>query len=1800
MSLLTALAGFAGLLARDAAPEPPPPPPPAPPQIDAQALYNALLSTGMVGQQTTPFQLYSTRPVDAGDMARIFAPAKPMRGVVPDGVIPMAMDDLNNPMSLYGGYQGITEGMAWLGYPYLAELAQRTEYRRMSETIAKEMTRRWFKLIATGDDDKTDKITALEACMREHKLQEKFALLALLDGFFGRAHLYIDTGVGDDLDQMKLPLLIDPRVIGKNGLKALRVIEPMWCYANRYNANDPLRSDFYLPQSWYVMGKEIHRTRILPFISREMPDMLKPAYSFGGLSLSQMAKPYVDNWLRTRQSVSDLVHSFSTPVLMTNMGSVMNAGASQALQMRAALFNYLRDNNNMMVVDKTTEDFKNVAAPLGSLDHLQAQSQEHISSAVGIPLVVLTGISPSGLNSSSEFELQVWAQWIHANQTSFFDANLKLILDVMQLDQFGEIDPDISHAWEPLEELSEAEKATADKTKADTDVAYINAGVLSPDEVRQNLSGEAESPYPGLDLEGPAPPPPQQEQDPLAGAPGGDPEGGGAPPGPGGPGGPPGTAGGPAGGRPNPIKPTPPREVEAGGSPAATKPNASRDEGGSREVEHTAIKIGENDNAQVHLKPHDELHIKMAADGSLILSGARRDAPFGQDAEFEESNVKRDQSGKFAKSRTYSKTNPPQSSHLHDVEFKSWDAPKDSAGWKKEAETTPHFEEPEMPATGGKKQGAGVIVQEPDGRVWVIHPTNQYGGYSGTFPKGGVDKGDSLHATAIKEAYEESGLHVQLTGYAGDANRGTSVARYYYAKRIGGTPADHGWESEGVTLSPPDELHHHLNTPLDRRMAVAMIPGAHKESPIDTAKMEKTGGKLGSNPGGKYKDSDGKEYYVKDSKSDSHAKNEILASRLYDAAGAPALHVMPATTPDGKLGTATEWQKTEKINPKSEADRTAAQKHFAAHAWLANWDAPGLTHDNQARIDGKMTTLDSGGALLYRAQGGEKGDKFGDDVGEWDTLRSPSNKQAHDLFGSMTPAQLQESASRVVRIPSSHIRNAVNRLGPGSKEERAALAERLIKRRNDIAQRAGGGLQAADSALAWAFDAMIGEWEEEAHPRDEGGKFTAGSGAGEKAEAPAPPPHQLHVKVPGNKIKSLADSLPLSAEKDQITEVAGQIKDIAGQYKHSAISTYANSVLAHLESQHGLSSGNLGKAKKMPTVKGEKAAPEPAAEPNPLEGFKLNEAEPASKQPDHIPDPNPNSPTQLTIHQVGTGENTVEKKIGLITDIASGQSDKDQQYALAWLYHLEQLPKEEEEPSATHGQIDDVVASNDPLDQKIKAIIDLGLTGSQQDADYADEQLANLKKWNATEYAEMEKAAKSQSSPDPGKEMENIGFAAMEAAKLDPVALKAAIADIEAMPSANAEVDKFKAGWLTTLQQTWTAKNQSPPAAPKMLDPEEQMHAVAESAMPHEQKIALLEKVLDSKTVSKEHKQIAETLIKVLDKKQTAAAPPPAPKPVPPPIMESSATQTSMHEIATGTETDAQKVAYLKASTKLQDQLAKSPTGTTAQYYNQLMEALGGEPLPGVVAPQPKPPPPPPKPSAAQKAAAEAPKTAKHGSLTAPANAQVTQARKGAALSHALKQEADAVSPASTDTAAAREAVPSLRPDFWAEVGNKHDNEAVESYGGGGYSKINGVLRGNSPITEDALKKIDSMDGLMNEPGTRTVGDKPVRLIRGEDMEPEQIKKIKDNLEKGIGTVAYQRMGYTSASIGEKPGYKASANTYWQFTAMPGARMLGIAASPAHGIGHGEREVVLPNGITVEVYEMYHDGKRHIIKALYR
>lgn len=217
---------------------------------------------------------------------------------------------------------------------------------------------------------------------------------------------------------------------------------------------------------------------------------------------------------------------------------------------------------------------------------------------------------------------------------------------------------------------------------------------------------------------------------------------------------------------------------------------------------------------------------------------------------------------------------------------------------------------------------------------------------------------------------------------------------------------------------------------------------------IDTAMLEQVGGRLGSNPGGTYRDASGRRFYVKELETPAHARNELMAARLYQLAGAPTLSYLPAKAPNQVATAFVALEKTLAAQL-SESERRQAQRWLGVHAWTANWDAAGFHGDNQGVVNGVVTTLDVGGALELRAHGDPKGAAFGTSVAELDRLRTDAdNPHAAWLFGDMSGGAVNEAIAVITRIPDATIGRVVTEQGGTP-----ALAAKMIARKADMARR---------------------------------------------------------------------------------------------------------------------------------------------------------------------------------------------------------------------------------------------------------------------------------------------------------------------------------------------------------------------------------------------------------------------------------------------------------------------------------------------------------------------------------------------------------------------------------------------------------------------------------------------------------------------------------------------------------------------------------------------------------------------------
>lgn len=102
--------------------------------------------------------------------------------------------------------------------------------------------------------------------------------------------------------------------------------------------------------------------------------------------------------------------------------------------------------------------------------------------------------------------------------------------------------------------------------------------------------------------------------------------------------------------------------------------------------------------------------------------------------------------------------------------------------------------------------------------VCIIKPSNNYGGYLWTFPKGKIDDSDSSkEEAALREVREEAGIIGSIVSYLG-AYRGTHTVTHYYSMKIVQQGLGTDFETSDVKLVTVSEAHKLLNSERDRKV----------------------------------------------------------------------------------------------------------------------------------------------------------------------------------------------------------------------------------------------------------------------------------------------------------------------------------------------------------------------------------------------------------------------------------------------------------------------------------------------------------------------------------------------------------------------------------------------------------------------------------------------------------------------------------------------------------------------------------------------------------------------------------------------------------------------------------------------------------------------------------------------------------------------------------------------------------------------------------------------------------------------
>lgn len=388
----------------------------------------------------------------------------------------------------------------FLGYALLSSIAQDPLIRAGIETIADDMTRKFIELTSKGDEDLSVKIAELEADLQAFRVKSLFNRALSLTGYMGGCLVYIDVGQLDD-EEKKAPLYLDSATFKRGSLRSFKIIEPINIYPGVYNSSDPTAHDYFNPETWFVLGKEYHKSRFLYFAQNEVPLLLKPLYNFFGISLSQQVLEYVQNFTENRRSAQRLLNKFSLTIWKTDMSAFLSGGDCNSLTQRVKYFNAQRNNDGAALIDKELEEMVQLNTPLSGVTDIVSMSLDLAPVILGISKDKYFGDLPKGLNASSEGTNRIYYDKIQSLNEKISYDNVEKVIKILQLNRYGEIDDNISFQFAPLWEMDERERAEINKIHADTAAVYVDRGCLSQEEVRGALADNPDSGYSNIDVD---------------------------------------------------------------------------------------------------------------------------------------------------------------------------------------------------------------------------------------------------------------------------------------------------------------------------------------------------------------------------------------------------------------------------------------------------------------------------------------------------------------------------------------------------------------------------------------------------------------------------------------------------------------------------------------------------------------------------------------------------------------------------------------------------------------------------------------------------------------------------------------------------------------------------------------------------------------------------------------------------------------------------------------------------------------------------------------------------------------------------------------------------------------------------------------------------------------------------------------------------------------------------------------------------------------------------------------------------
>ena len=350
---------------------------------------------------------------------------------------------------------------------------------------------------ADDSSDASDFLTALKKETRRMGMDEVLRRFDYNKCVFGIG-IAVPCFSDPDMD-MSTPFNLDAR--GLETYEGFTVVDPYWLVPqfDHDSAADPSSRHFFEPTWWMLpSGKRIHRSWCFKCVNSHVADILKPTYIYGGIPLTQMIYERVFAAEKCANEAPLLALTKRLLVVDANIQQIL-ADPKHVKELMDVL-TYCRNNWGVMF-KQPTANISQIDTVLSEFDQLIMTQYQLVASIAQMPATKLLKVTPTGFQSTGEYEWKDWAQSLIDIQELEFTPLLERHFQLLTRKRGKAVA--ITVKFNPVDAPTEEEKAGILAKKADTSAQLVTSGIISVAEARDVLRNDEEGPYTGLSRESP-------------------------------------------------------------------------------------------------------------------------------------------------------------------------------------------------------------------------------------------------------------------------------------------------------------------------------------------------------------------------------------------------------------------------------------------------------------------------------------------------------------------------------------------------------------------------------------------------------------------------------------------------------------------------------------------------------------------------------------------------------------------------------------------------------------------------------------------------------------------------------------------------------------------------------------------------------------------------------------------------------------------------------------------------------------------------------------------------------------------------------------------------------------------------------------------------------------------------------------------------------------------------------------------------------------------------------------------------